>query len=288
MRRFSIFFLSLVTCVLLGSASFAGTECTSTSNEASHQTTNAANGQLGYCFQTPVNMDVKIYEFGLCTAHSDPTNKSACTTLFENVAGKDMNLTVGSSLDLSDSVSLTEGTYSHAYVIMSNVTAIKTIVQFSNARTDDAGQSGVYCYTDGRSWNDNPLAIMSCGSSASDAVASEEKIGLEAPGGGYSSSELGYTVSMGGQSVITNLYMIDQNGSLSTSYNNDFAILGSQILSDQVIITPSTSSLDIAFSITDGVMVGFDIDFDQDNTTGTQTGPNDAVFEGLKFKITAK
>ena len=57
------------------------------------------------------------------------------------------------------------------------------------------------------------------------------------------------------------------------------AFFASQAFGTPVTISPNTTSLDISFVITNGVILGFP------NVAGA--GPNDAVFEGLKFKITA-
>ena len=260
----------------------AGKDCTNTSTYADHRGSNTAgldenqNPKDGYCYQTPTNMDVKIYEVGICTAHAKPNDKTACTLLFSDANGQLVNLSVGSSLSLSGEISVTEGTYSHAYILMSNETAIKTVIQFSTPRTapDADGSSGTYCYTNGDSWNTpNINSVMSCGDSASAAKSSPETIGL---GPTYSIEQ--YTVTMEGEQVVSNLYMTDADGTTkSDSEETSKRILGSQILVNQVTVTPSTSNIDVSFVITDGVAVGMN----------SNDGPYDAVLEGLKFKITA-
>ena len=132
----------------------------------------------------------------------------------------------------------------------------------------------MYCYTNGNSWDTpNINSIMSCGDSASAATTSGETIGL-----GPSYSIESYTVTMEGEQVVSNLYMTDADGTTkSTSEDTSKRILGSQILGNQVTVTPSTSNIDVSFVITDGVAVGMNINDE----------PYDAVFDGLKFKITA-
>jgi hypothetical protein len=135
MKTLNTFFLIMFAVCFLSSKSYASTACAATSTAASHQglagsANYATNGDDGYCFHTPTSMKVTVYEFGLCTAASSPTSKTACTTIFNNTSGKTLDLGVGSSLPLSDSVSLTEGTYTHAYVVLSNVTSIKSVIQF--------------------------------------------------------------------------------------------------------------------------------------------------------------
>jgi len=227
-------------------------------------------------------MDVTIYEVGICTAHASPLDRTACTLLFNDANGQLVNLSVGSSLNLLEEIPLTEGTYSHAYILMSNVTAIKTVIQFSTSRTALDNSSGEYCYTNGDSFDDKKiLSIMSCGDSASAAVSSVETIGFADENGNDSYSVVPYTVTMAGEQVVSNLYMTDADGTTpSSSESTSKRILGSQKLGNQVTVTPSTSNIDVSFAITDGVAIGFP-------SVQNVTGPNDAVFEALKFKITA-
>ena len=284
MRKLNLISVSIIVFGFWVSAGSAGTACTSTSYGGLHKDENAANAESlgpGYCFQTPTNMDVTIYEVGICTAHASPTDRTACTLLFDDANGQLVNLSVGSSLDLLEEISITEGTYSHAYILMSNVTAIKTVIQFSTSRTALDNSSGEYCYTNGDSWDDNVNSIMSCGDSASAAVSSVETIGFADENGNDSYSLVPYTVTMAGEQVVSNLYMTDADGTtLSSDEDTSKRILGSQKLGTPVTVTPSTSNIDVSFAITDGVAIGFP-------NAEELSGPHDAVFEALKFKITA-
>lgn len=260
---------------------FAGKSCTSTSTEAAHTGSNSAvPDDDGYCFQSPQQMNIRLYEFGLCTSASSPLNKINCSSLFTSQTGQEINLSVGSVNSLVDVVTLVEGQYTHGYIVLSNLTSIKTVIEFNAPRLDDRGGLGKFCFTDGRSVNDEPEppSIMSCGDDATQAVPSDEVIGFFAPDSSdHSSSSLGYTVEMQGSTVVTDLYMISSDGTLSTSFEDDFAIYGSQRLLSPVIIEPQTGDkpiIDIGFSVTDGVVIGFGGD-----------RPDDAVFEGLKFNV---
>lgn len=265
----------------------ASTACTGASWFNTHTAGNAANGDDGYCFATPQAMNITLYEFGLCTSSASPDDRDQCVNLFSNPIGTEIELSAGVSLPLTTSISVPEGTYSHAFIVLSNVTSVETLIEFSNARTDDGGGSGTYCYTDGRSIN-NSDSIISCGNDPSSVTASTEVIGLNA-NGGYSNTLLNYTVIMQGQRVVSDLYAITSDGILSTNFNDDFALFGSQILSQPISINPNTSSIDIAFSITDGVTIGFVNGGPPFNRPARNTdAPVDAAFEGLKFLISAQ
>ena len=288
--KFTMFKFGLGACaIMLSTSAFAGTACTSTSSEADHTGSNAANGEHGYCFHTPQQLNLVIYEFGLCKDASSPADRAPCTALFSDTGGRAVNLSVGAVDELIDNISIDEGTYTHAYLIASNETSVKSVIEFSTARTDDQGNSGKFCYTDGRSWDNNPPSIMSCGSTAANAVASVETIALYGANNSHMNTMLDYTVSQGGQSIVSDLYMIASDGTLSTGFANDFALYASQRLLAPVDVSVDTKNIDVAFSITDGVAIGFDTAFDLANSISASTrGPNDAVWEGLQFIITAQ
>ena len=296
MKKF--IFILAASFSLLGSEVLAGKDCTNTSTRSTHlgpNNTAALDDDRvtpldGYCFHTPETMEVKIYEFGLCTGAASPSSRSSnCSTLFSAADGKIMNLSVGSSLPLSDSITLNEGTYTHGYLLLSNLFKIKSVIEFSTDRVDDRTGTGKFCYTDGRSVNDGPESVMSCGVDASAAVASSERssVGYRDDDNNYISKLMNYGLVMGGETILTDLYMTTADGVEANSEAQEAAFFASQTLIEEVKITPNTTEIDIGFSITDGVVLGFGIDFGS-GIDNTQTGPNDAMFEGLKFNITAR
>ena len=270
-------------------AAVAGKDCTNTSSYANHSTADSAaeeNGSsiTGYCYHTPESLEVKIYEFGICTEAVSPfTKPDKCSTLFKDSSGKTVNLAVGDSLPLSDAVTLDEGEYTHGYLLVGNVFRTKVIIEFTTDRTDDRGGVGRICYTDGRSV-DNNVPVMSCGTDASAALPAPETSSVGYTSGGtYVSRALGYSLVMGGETVVTDLYMATTAGVEASGPNEEAAFFGSQAFGTPVTISPNTASINISFGITDGVTLGF-----PDRAVGgPERGPDDAIFEGLKFKMTA-
>ena len=266
-------------------AAVAGKDCTNTSSYANHSSADSAaeeNGSsiIGYCYHTPESLELKIYEFGICTGAVSPETKpDKCSTLFKDSSGKTVNLAVGDSLPLSDAVTLDEGTYTHGYLLVGNVFETKAIIEFTTDRTDDRGGVGKICYTDGRSV-DNNVPVMSCGTDASAALPAPETSSVgDNSGISYVSGVLGYSLVMGGETIVTDLYMATAAGVEAENENEEAAFFGSQEFSAPITINPNTTSLDISFGITNGVTLGFP------NADGR--GPNDAMFGGLKFKMTA-
>ena len=277
--------LSFAVAVTLAKATVAGTACTASSKYSDHTGTDSATyseSEDGYCTITPDSMKVKIYEFGLCTGASSPSDKSACTTLFSSPTGTEIDLAVGLSASLADDVTLAEGSYANAYLVLSNVTSLKASHTFSSSRSDLDGNSGNICYTNGRSWDDNPNTIITCAATDA-AVHSVETIGFgDIDNNLHIATVPDYRVSVAGTSVVTDLYMIDSSGTLSTAFADDFAIYGDQTPTTPVSITPTTSGLDLGISITNGIALGFD------GTCGDPNGcPTDALFMGLKFLVSS-
>ena len=284
-------FVVFMTLFLNVGAAAAGKDCTNTSTLLTHQGANTAavsDGggppDDGYCYHTPESLELVVYEFGVCTGAVSPaTRPDKCSTLFKNSSGTTVNLAVGDTLPLSDSVTLDEGTYTHGYLLVGNVFKTKAIIEFTTDRTDDRGGVGKICYTDGRSV-DNNVPVMSCGTDASAVLPAPEtsSVGYTS-GGSYVSRALGYSLVMGGETVVTDLYMATTAGVEASGPNEEAAFFGSQAFGTPVTISPNTASINISFGITDGVTLGF-----PDRAVGgPERGPDDAIFEGLKFKMTA-
>ena len=281
-------FVVFMTLFLHVGAAAAGKDCTNTSTLLTHSGPNTAAVSVGggppddgYCYHTPESLELVVYEFGVCTGAVSPaTRPDKCSTLFKNSSGTTVNLAVGDTLPLSDSVTLDEGTYTHGYLLVGNVFKTKAIIEFTTDRTDDRGGVGKICYTDGRSV-DNNVPVMSCGTDASAVLPAPETSSVGYTSGGtYVSKVLGYSLVMAGETVVTDLYMATTAGVEAANQGEEAAFFGSQALSAPVTINPNTTSVDISFVITNGVTLGF--------PNGTGRGPNDAMFGGLKFKITVK
>ena len=299
MRKLSqLNYWSAIICIALAtffanSEAHADTTCGPNSNAIAHTGSgNAANGDNGYCFGTPDVLQMKFYEFGLCEGNADPANRSNCTALFQNTNGIDVNLSAGAFADLVDAVTLTEGNYSHGYIIVSNTVELNLTISFSDIRNTSnvpVHGSGKVCYTDGRkmSTESNDIAfpgqtggsIISCGA-VSNAENSIETLTLNGCGGGHTSSIPNYLYDAKGVTVTTDLYLIQSDGTLSTGCAADYAFFAVQSLPNPVNITGDTNGLDVAISLSGAVSVGF-------TSLLNNAAPTDVMFNGLQFIITS-
>ncbi|MDA7485122.1 hypothetical protein N9A56_07340 [Planktomarina temperata] len=285
-------FLLLITYSLLPSIAEANSSCTATSTYGDHMGGNSASDENdGYCLSTPSSLVLKIYEFAICTSEPNPSNTSMCTKIFEKAAGEDFDLSAGASLSMADNLSIEEETYTHAYVTLSNVTTLKSTLDFSpNTRFDLDGREGKFCFTDGRKIKET-YSIITCANTAA-PLYSEETISLGDDSSPYYNGTIeDYPAVVGSTTILTDLYMLDVNGKPSQAYTDDFAIMGAQELSTAVTINAATTNLDIGFSVTNGMSFGF---IENGDSEGGQTCNqaagclNDAVFDGLKFLVKAE
>lgn len=108
------------------------------------------SNQGGFCEVTPDNYKVKMFKMGLCKENpwagfDDNANNtktadlSSCIDIFDVAAGKEVNLTPGSEVNLLDNeVVLPIGSFPYIYALLDNVIQIKHIQKFAAASGGDA------------------------------------------------------------------------------------------------------------------------------------------------------
>lgn len=269
----------------------AATQCSTTSTFSSHSGAgNAFLGDNGNCSKDAESFKLKVYEFAICTGHATVADQSMCTTLFQDTAGSDLILSKGASLPLGADVTLAEGTYTHAYIHVDNVMYLKVSHEFSSVRRDRGGtNSGIYCYSNGvdRAYDvsGNLInSIITCSNTApTTATNLPTKETLS-----FADDNEDWVSSMVDSDTGTNLYMLKADKTASTSLATDDTILASQDITD-VVITPTTAGLNIAFTVSDtvGLMIQ-----PAGNGGTCPAGTGDCVVDsqwiGMQFLVTAK
>jgi len=261
-----------------------------------------------YCKKTPDSLIFTIYEVGVCTAAATPNSNSSCFPVFSNTAGKATNLSTGASIALDPEVTLTEGTYTHGYILVDVEQKMKLTHTFSSARTPSTGESGgtvsggtsgTVCYSNG-----NPIGVasnaISCGSDASAAADAATKawvIGDRSDN--YSYMSVSYAVP-GSPAAATKVWVLNSDktqagadytldagnnwsgwsgGTTNRKYN--YAV---QTLASPMVISPTTTSINISFNVTGSTS----FDFWAPNQTGCNGCLKDISFEGMKFNFSAQ
>jgi len=289
-KNFITYGCIIIVLSTLANIGAAATQCSTTSTFSSHS--GAGNEFLdpGNCSKDAESFKLKVYEFAICTSHATVADKSMCTTLFEDTAGSDLTLSKGASLPLGADVTLAEGTYTHAYILVDNVMYLKVSHEFSSVRRDRGGlNSGIYCYSNGvdRVYTGNPPelvnSIITCSNTApTTATNLPTKETLS-----FADDSENWVSSMVDNATGTNLYMLKADGTASTSLATDDTILASQDITD-VVISPTTAGMNIAFTVTDtvGLMIQ-----PAGNGGTCPAGTGDCVVDsgwiGMQFRVTA-
>ena len=158
-------FISLLLSFLWSTQAYALGNCPNYENDQGvidFGTTDNGNAiDANGCAIAPDLYTLTIYEIGVCTAAptaptiTDASDFSTCTTIFTNEAGAVTDISVNTSIDLDASIDLPFGVYGFGYVILSNTLGITKTVNLtrdstdSNAVSDNAGNPGQYCWTNG-------------------------------------------------------------------------------------------------------------------------------------------
>ena len=256
-----------------------------------------------YCLVEPDVVIFKIHEIGVCTSAATPADRSSCTAVFTSAAGTSANLTGGSSIPLDAGISLSEGTYSHGYILIDNTYSMRFSHTFSTDRTSSTGQgirgtSGPTCFTNANAVGD-PTSV-SCGANASAAglsTTTEYFVGLTAPFSSHTD-----TFSVGGQpGALTSVwvlnsdqtqagidYLLDAGGQEpdgwiggSTDRKYIFAV---QSLASPMIISPDTVSINVTFNVTNSTA----FDFLAPTDSGCPGCVSEVNFEGMKFNFSSQ
>ena len=108
------------------------------------------------CFAQPDSQKVKFYKAMLCTSEYDRTVSdelgpneflSTCTTLYENTAGDEVNVTVGITAPLTGTLTPVAGTYRTLYIEADPTFKYTQAGQFNAAMTYQATPGTAFCAT---------------------------------------------------------------------------------------------------------------------------------------------
>jgi hypothetical protein len=205
---------------------------------------------------------INLRYVGLCTSEPDESNyQTKCSAIFASASGQDVSLTATTGPKLSDSASLPEGTYTHAYILIDNQFSYRTIAKFSTSRTGKTG-SGAYCWSLAGNANTTIAAgsntsgyLADCGSSApATAGLSERSFTAFYDFSGNS----GWLNISNGTNPSGTYYtkLLDVNGvaaqvNVSSAASNADHIAGLQTYTNPITIDMNTTAIDIGFKLTD-------------------------------------
>ena len=264
----------------VNAAGVIGVDCTSSTDPDV-----IAAGGFGQCDQTPDAMVVKFYKLGLCTEKPTYKDYSSCEFLFDNPNGKEVTLSTTSSDKLIEgrSVSVSEGSYKYAMLVISNTLGLKESLTFDNPIGAMNGSSGRYCRTNGNPHKDAPTShsdgMFDCSSSATGSPRVSE---VTYKGFWDPDFDENAAIAPGNMPFTTGLFdevasadakfdviLVSTEGSLASintnlnAYGAPYAsgdasrIWGVQTFTNPKKIDFNTTNLDLSFGIRDGIIVNF-------------------------------
>ena len=214
---------------------------------------------IGDCAFAPDEYTVTIYEMGLCTSDpTAPTTSSAyaldtCSTVINSPSGQTINLAAGSELTLTDVTRPTNGTYTHAYMVLGNSFGIKVTKQFTNTmHRYDTATSGNFCWTTSGTehnsdWSGtpaNPTTFANCGTEGEAAPATYTEI-LDA----FDTDTYNYGPVSVESGNLTAYLVTDSNDRLVNAVKTADRIFGKQTLNTAAEVTSASSSFVVSFGV---------------------------------------
>ena len=214
---------------------------------------------MGDCAFAPDEYTVTIYEMGLCTSDpTAPTTSSAyetdtCSTVINSPSGQTINLAAGSELTLTDVTRPTNGTYTHAYMVLGNSFGITVTKQFTNTmHRYDTATSGNFCWTTSGSkhnsdYNEAPIEptpFASCGTEGDAAPAMYTEILDQFDVDTYNYGPV--SVESGN---LTAYLVTDSNDRLVNAVKTADRIFGKQTLGTAVEVTNTSSTFVVSFGV---------------------------------------
>ena len=221
----------------------------------------------GGCTVTPDEVHFPIYKFGLC--EEVPTYQNyltACKFLYDSTSGETVAVTTSSNFQLAENVTIDEGTYEATVVLVGNTIKVRHSDVFDadwdgledNGAGGYSDTTGNYCSTRLDSGSEDDFdSNLDCANSALEAGMFSETVGAYHTAGactlvgGNIVSNLSFTTNSGATTVCG---MLDEDtletydGSGDTDATRQLII---QTFTNEVTISPNTTSLEIAFKVTD-------------------------------------
>ena len=277
MKIFKLFpsalvFLPVLMLNLWTGVANAQSACTAASDAATLTTAaGAGNGFFAQCESTPDAMKLKFYKMALCKEKPTYLDDTSCVYILNETTAIDAEISVGGESNLiPGEISIPEGTYPYALLLIDTTIGIKKTLEFNsgNEQYDGQGNQGKYCWTNGKTvkWGytanaDHPI---SCGPSPSPQYANETFVAF----GGDNTCVVNKLLNEQTPTTKYDIYLLHDlttpadvahSNCLPVAPANNAAkfIWGVQTFNVPPTITPNTTKVDMGFKLTDGINVSF-------------------------------
>ena len=293
--------VSLAVVFFKPTESFAQAVCPSVNGEITTLGNSAevtGFGGIGWCLITPERMQISIDYIGLCkSAPAYNTYLTDCQKVFSSSPPRLATISKDTPLDIGPEISIEEGTYSHAVIVVSNVIKHASAIKFNGTRHGYGSMrgtpsSGQWCWSiddpffrasTGIDNGKNDLYIAECGNSVPAQIGynSSKATSVHANGDRF------YKTSGTTSSTTWDVYLVDSNKNINwnpaTKKVTDASFfIGIQKFNTAVNITPNTSSVDLGFRLTNT----FGLNMDMSTTvSGVKSHVKGFVLGGFEFRV---
>ena len=263
-KSFIVFTAFSATLVLFSTSYLLSASCVRNANGEITDASLSPN-----CTVTPDEVYFPIYKFGLCEEVPTYLNyMTACKFLYDSTTGQTVAVTSSSNFQLANNISISEGSYRAAVVLIGNTIGVLHNDVFAAPwdgleKSGGGGYSvtnGKYCSTrlDSGSEDDFDSNLDCANSALAGGIFSETD-------GAYNTAGLGGRCSIAAGAISSNLTFNTASGSTTVCGMLDASTLETYTGSDTdatrqlvtqtfataVKISPNTTSLNIAFKVTD-------------------------------------
>ena len=229
----------------------------------------AADDKLASELRCVTDLDqfkIDLYKIGICRSAPDSTNPASdwsdkCVFILDRTTAIETELTTSSSVDIASYVDLsvlTEGTYTHAILMIGNTMYSKMRKQFADTFMGRTSV-GSYCYSiDGATWvGRRPMRVQL----QTECVASEAVMNSNGNYGYMARTQdnfNGSTSKTAGDGA--NVYLMADASTLATlsgSSSNATRLAGVIAFDTSKVITANTTSVNLGFQLTNQGQVQF-------------------------------
>jgi len=276
MSRYSFTFL--IAFILIAAAQLATNPAQAQSTQTPPPDCVFNNGVLdasaftaadSYCIGAPDYYGLTIYEIGLCTATpsapstSETLDMSNCQTVYVSDTGEAVEVEDGVTRPLTGGRFTRPqiGTYTHAFFKIANRIDIRNSLEFSTTMTTIDGDSGQFCWSktvevDPAVTTTEPL--IECGTSAPATSEIGTTTDILGDFGTGDNDQAIRFVSIPVSTGTLTAYLIDADGHLPTQDEAVTHILAVQQFTTPPAVTATTTYMDLAFRVSQGMSVSVD------------------------------
>ena len=231
------------------------------------------------CVTNLDQLKIELYKIGICRSAPDSTNPASdwadiCVFILNQTSALETEITTTSSIDIGSYVdlsTLTEGTYTHAVLLIGNTMYSKMRKQFADTFMGRTSV-GSYCYSiDGATFQGvHPTRAQL----ATECVASEAVMNSNGNHGYMARTQVNFSGSVSKTAGDgANVYLMADASTLATlsgSSSNATRLAGVIAFDTSKVITANTTSVNLGFQLTSQGQVQF-------STSSSSSGECDAT-----------